>query len=506
MLREVGLWMNRHNPWPARIVAGAGLLLVGAAAGLVAAGGGLLTALGLLAGLALFVAGFYSPWLGLLLTTAVVFLLPFGVLPLRLGLTPSFLELALLGTLAGWVLPLFLHPQRQLRFQSPDGLAWAFIALTFFSLIVGLGRGVNATVLHNYGKTVLALLAFWTVRQLHPTAAQRRHFIAWLLLLAGLSALLGLLLHALPDSLARDLLTGLGPLGYPTSGRVLRYVEDDPQGLERAIGTAVDPNSFGGALAFAAAIALGEALAGWAGPASLSALLPRGGPGPQDRRQREGAATVQRRVLPQPLLLLILVLLLACLYLTYSRAALGGFVVAALFLATARYRRLWWGIVLLALIAALLVAGPAAGHPVVERFRQGIAFQDLANRMRLAEYASALAIIQRYPVFGVGLAQAPEVDLTTGVSSLYLTIAERMGLVGLLAFLAFLGTVGVWALRAYRRAEGEQAGHILALSAGLLAALSSGLLDHYFFHLEFPHMAALLWMTLGLVSCSSQSD
>ena len=58
-----------------------------------------------------------------------------------------------------------------------------------------------------------------------------------------------LALYALNDQTALRLLMALGRLGYPTTGRVLRYVEDDPGGLERAIGTSVDPNSFGGMLA-----------------------------------------------------------------------------------------------------------------------------------------------------------------------------------------------------------------------------------------------------------------
>jgi uncharacterized membrane protein YedE/YeeE len=42
-----------------------------------------------------------------------------------------------------------------------------------------------------------------------------------------------------------------------------------------------------------------------------------------------------------------------------------------------------------------------------------------------------------------------------------------------------------------------------AMLAGLLAALSAactaGILDHYFFNLVFPHMAALFWLLAGLV-------
>jgi O-antigen ligase len=530
MLRRRRLWLNRWGPWPARLLGGLALLLLGVAAGLASTHYGLLLPIAILAGLALAATALLHPRLGFLLATILAILLPFAVLPVSLGLTPSFLELTLLGVLAGWVLPPLLRGERRWRFTWLDGLAWAFVGLTLASLLLGLGRGVDATVLHNYGKALLGLLTFFAVRQLVQKPADMRKFLAVFLLAAGLAALLGLFLYALPDRSAESLLVQLSAVGYPAEGRVLRYVEDNPSGLERAIGTAVDPNSFGGMLALAGAIALGEVLA-WPGFASnrVKRIAQTWRNVPTFQRsdtptlQPLGDRLSQAAALPLLLLLTILSLLVVCLYLTYSRAALGGFLVAVLFLATVRYRRLWWGLVPIALVLVLLVAGLGGNSPVVERFRQGLAFQDLANRMRLAEFANAAAIIQRYPVFGVGFGHAPDVDLSTGVSSLYLTIAERMGLAGLLSFLAFAGAAFVQTFREYRQdnrddrpAERgnpstslraslkgqpyEDQAHRLALLAGAVAALAMGLLDHYFFNLEFPHMVMLLWAILGLAT------
>jgi len=56
---------------------------------------------------------------------------------------------------------------------------------------------------------------------------------------------IALALYVIPDRLALQILVSFGRIGYPTEGRVLRYVEDDPNGLMRAIGLSVDPNSFG---------------------------------------------------------------------------------------------------------------------------------------------------------------------------------------------------------------------------------------------------------------------
>lgn len=487
MLQQVRSAWYRWAPWPGRVLGGLILLVVGVFCGIAVVRYGLVGPLGLLLGLGLALAAVLYPQLGLLLAIAVAVLLPFGVLPLRLGLTPSFLEMTLLGFLFGWLLPPLLRGGRRWRFSWLDGLLWALIAVVLFSLVLGLGRGVDSSLLHGAFKFLLGMIAFYGVRQVWTKQEDGCRFLAVLLLAAGLAALIGLFFYALPDRLALDVLVRLGAVGYPTEGRVLRYVEDDPEGLERAIGTSVDPNSFGGMLALVGAVAAGEVLLG----RPFSALF-------GDRRPRQEQAAP---VLPLPLLLAILGLILLCLFLTYSRAALGGFVAAGLFLAAVRYRRLWWLILAGALLLAVLVVGLGKGGAVLERFRQGLLFQDQANQMRLDEYANALNIIRRYPIFGVGLGSAPDVDLSTGVSSLYLTIAEHLGLVGLAAFGACVGAAFWRALRpASERTSAGMAlasGHRLALLAGVVAALTIGLLDHYFFNLDFPHMAALFWSVLG---------
>jgi hypothetical protein len=469
------------------------LLLAGLAAGLAGARYGLLVSAATLAGLAGGLAAFFFPWAGLLIAAGLAVLLPFGVLPIRSGVTPALLELVLLGCLGGWLFPPLLRPERRWSMNWLDALVWVLIALATFSLL--LGGGVNANVLNNHLKFTLALAAFFAARQRAREPRRRRQFITVLLIVAGLAALVGLALRALPDSAARAALVRLGPLGYPTSGRVLRYVEDDPAGLERAIATSVDPNSFGGMLALAAAVGLGELFARWRWAEAKRAPRRPVGPPP-----RPGVHQV-----PLVLLLPILGLLLLCLYLTYSRAALGGFVVAALFLVAVRYRRLWWGILVVIALVAVLVVAMGPDHPVVARFSQGLTFQDLSNQMRLDEYADAWTVVQRYPVLGVGFGSAPDADLTLGVSSVYLAIAERMGIVGLVAFLGTVGAAFGRALWLSRHAGDGEAGRRIALLAGVVAALAIGLLDHYFFNPEFPHMAVLLWATLGL-ACAETAD
>src|SRR5205085_12613186 len=90
------------------------------------------------------------------------------------------------------------------------------------------------------------------------------------------------------------------------------------------------------------------------------------------------------------------------------------------------------------------------------------------------------------------------VELFLGVSSLYLLIAEEMGLIGLGVFLLLVALLWVGSLRGLSglRAPLNQ-GLALSLQACLAAALTSGLFDHYFF--RFPHSLALFWCYAALL-------
>jgi O-antigen ligase len=116
----------------------------------------------------------------------------------------------------------------------------------------------------------------------------------------------------------------------------------------------------------------------------------------------------------------------------------------------------------------------------------------------------------------VGFGTAGELDLTTGVSSVYLTIAERTGLLGLAAYLitmlAFFAAV-IPALAASHRSapaadsNTERAWSVLdsallGCTAAILGALVLSVADHYYFNIEFPHMVALFWLAVALALAS----
>lgn len=409
---------------------------------------------------------------GLALVVLVATVLPFGTLPFKAVITPNFLELALLALLAVWLLRLLTRPEESLEL-TPLGLPLiGFLGVTVFSFILGSNMRPDSLTLHNYFKFVLAVLFFFSVVNCVRTPVQARLMLRLLLIGGAISALLGLVLFALPDQIALQLLVSLGRIGYPTSGRVLRFVADDPSGVERAIGLSVDPNSYGGMLALIGALAVTQAVA-------------------------------ERPLLPRRWLYVIAGLLTLATFLTQSRGALGGLVVGALYVATLRYRRLWWPVVGAAALVTVLYLAFGIGDQFVTRVTEGVQFRDQANQMRLDEYRNAVEIISRYPVFGIGFgASGPDIDLGVGVSSIYLALAERVGLVGLFWFLGVIAAFFTRSLRAMRQAFGqaelERGAALLGLQAAIAAALAVGLLDHYFFNIEFSHMVALFWGAIGL--------
>lgn len=429
---------------------------------------GPLYALAGLLGLAAAMAMLLSTKLGLLVVFAIITLLPFGTLPFRAVITPNFLTLALVALLGVWVLRLLARPDRyELRVTTLGLPIFGFLGLTFFSLILGARGLPDPSTLHNYAKFVLAVLLYLSIVNVVQTRHEARLALRGLILSGGLAALVALILWALNDQTALRLLVSLGRIGYPTEGRVLRYVEDDVNGLERAIGFSVDPNSFGGMLALVVALSAAQLVA-------------------------------QRPLLPRWLLGLLVGTMTLTLLLTFSRAALLGLAIAAAYLATIRYRRLWIVMIIGGLLGGGLLLALGYADEFLNRFVSGVQFEDQAQQMRLAEFRNAVAIIERYPAFGIGFGQAPDLDLTAGVSSIYLAIGQRIGLVGLAAFLGIMIAWFVHTIRALPHLDEERTSWVLGCQAGVVAALAVGLADHYFFNIEFSHMGALLWGTLGL--------
>ena len=403
---------------------------------------------------------------GLVALIGLICLLPFGALPFKIGFTPTFLDLVLIALYLVWILRIVTG--RSGRFvATPLGLPIViFLLLACASFVAGLAHtSPTSYILRHFVELLLSIALFFVIVNNVQTRARLRTLIGVLLLAGAAAAFVGIVLYVLPDNWSIQLLSALGRVGYPTGPGVLRYVEDDPGLAMRAISTSTDPNVLGGLLILVSTLTTAQLFA-------------------------------RRPLFRRPLLAAMAGVDVLCLYLTYSRGSMAGFAVGLAALALIRYRRLIPGMII---AAALLLLLPQA-QAYVQHFVEGLQLQDLATLMRLGEYKDALALIGRHPWIGVGFAGTPEISLYIGVSNVYLLIAEEMGLLGLSVFGLIVGLFFRQVWLAWPRVRGQEGleAILLGLATALVGILAGGMLDHYFFNLDFPHSISIFWIFMGL--------
>lgn len=446
---------------------GLGLLIAAAAVAIGAALGfaGPVLTVGVV--LALAVAAFVIQRLdfGLYATLFVILLFPYGSVPFKIVFTPTFLDLTIGAAVAIYLLQWMTGARRSMT-TTPAHLPIAlFAGLAFFAFIAGLPNGpLTPNLLRQFAELMLNLILVVVLVD-HIVDSRQLEKLARVLMWAGaLSALIGIVLYVLPTELTNQILSTLRPFGYP-SGNVVRYVEDNPANYQRAISTAIDPNALGGMLAMVGALIAPQLVA---------------------RRPVVG---------PRWLAVALFGVVSLCVVLTFSRGALAGLAAGLALIAALRYRRL---LIVLVIGGVLMLYLPVA-QGYVERLVAGLQGQDLATQMRLGEYKDAFTLISRYPVFGVGFSGTPTADLYLGVSSAYLLMASQMGLTGIAAFGLVIGVIYGWALVRRKAVYADEASAPIWLGAlgGLAAALTVGVVDHYFFNLDFQAASALFWIMIA---------
>lgn len=420
--------------------------------------------LGLLAGLVAGIAIISDVRAGLWVAIAVVTMLPFAVIPVRVGLTLTALEAVSILLFSVWGLRILLYRDHLLPSSAHAAMIMLLLTVTLFAFLLGVGRGYTMQTYHDYAKFLMAVGLVFIVWTSIRSLADQRRLLNVVLLGGSASASLGLVFQALGPGFAERMLAQLIPLGYP-GARIVRFIEDDPGRAMRLVSTSIDPNSAGGMLAIVFVI----------GAIQLISRQP---------------------LVARKLCLIAVPLTGVALLLTYSRGAWLGAAAGLGIAAILRYR--WLIPAGIAAVASLIAFG--IGMAFFERLWLGLTLQDPATVLRLREYQNALEIIRQYPLFGVGFGNAPSIELQTGVSSIYLTIGQQTGFLGLIVFVLTIGSIGIAGLSWWRRQlESPHSDLMLTLLGVLAAALTIGIFDHYFFNIQFPHMAALLWIIAGLI-------
>jgi len=452
-----------------------GLVLAGAAAvGVLAAATSPLIVAAVFVALGMLAVVWWRPFTGVFLFVAVVAFLPFGVIPLPIGGAQlTLIDAVLIATYTAVLARLATG-----AWKLDLGVTGA--ALVGFALVIGaaflngsIASSAPPELIRRVAKLAAAVLFFVVARALLAAPGRVPLLLCWLMVAGAIQGAIGSALRLLPPITQLNVLSSLRVIGYPTTD-VLRYVPGPNNTYTdqlRAIGTSVDPNVFGGTLMLALALIIVQ----WASP---------------------------RPVLPKPALLALAVPTALGILLSLSRASWLGLSLALLLVGAVRYKR----ILLLFLIGAVALLATPMGQDIVERFVSGFSTTDRATAFRVGEYYNAWVLIQRYPLLGIGFGSSPDIDVTAGVSSVYLLVAEQTGLLGLAVYLVALGSAWLVGWRALRRtADPRRQAIVAALFGALTGALVAGMLDHYFANQSFPHAVALFWLYAAALTVAARA-
>jgi O-antigen ligase len=330
----------------------------------------------------------------------------------------------------------------------------------------------TSAIIRQFAETLLSISMIFILTDLLREPKALRRLVLVVMVAIGIQALMAIVLYVLPESLTESLLVRLARIGYPDGG-VIRYIEDNPANAQRAIGTWVDPNALGGILAVSAAIFAPQVFA-------------------------------RKPILRQRWLTFgVLGVVVLALLLTFSRASMLAFGVGVAFIGLFPSYRKYLGMILIG--ACLLLILPQT-RDYIQRFSEAFTATDLATQMRIGEYGDSLNLISQNPIIGVGFTGTPSIELYTNVASLYLIMANQIGIVGLLIFLVMVASVFLYGWQARRKSKTSDDLESIHLGyhAALLTALINAAADLYFFRLDFQASITTFWIVVALALASSR--
>jgi polysaccharide biosynthesis protein PslJ len=401
----------------------------------------------------------------------VATLLPFVVIPVQIGvLKLTLIDVCLASVTLAWLLGLLAARRDTLQSGGIDLPVLLYIGACLTSFVLGTAYGTTTADARLFAEMIIGIVFFFVVVNNVGDLRVVRHLLTATAVGGSLAGIVAIVLYVLPAATSTRLLASLSRVGYPATG-ILQY--DAGTHVQRAIGTSIDPNILGATLMICGVITVGLLVLAQAKRTRLwlfAALAPTFG----------------------------------ALLLTYSRGSLVGFLAGCAVMATLRYRRLW--LIAGLLVVVLALSGQLAQSSFVTHLQTGIAVQDQATQMRFGEYKDAFRLIAAYPWFGVGFGTAPDIDLYVGVSSIYLLLAENVGLVGFAIWLWAIGSTILQCLRRTVNSTTTASTLAVACLGALLSVLVAGIFDHHFVDIHFPHVVAMVWLVIGLMAVCLRLD
>ena len=404
---------------------------------------------------------------------AVMALLPFGTFPVKIGFTPTLLDAAMGAFLMVYLFQWMTGRRTFVRLTPVHLPLLIYVGWLIFSFVLGLRYGSpTSAILRQFAETLLSIGTVFVLVDLLRDPASLRRLVLVVMAAAGVQALIALILYVMPDVTAERTLIRLARIGYPNGG-VIRYINDDPTGTERAIGTWVDPNALGGFLTVCAAMIAPQIFARkpvlrwrWLTWGTLGAV---------------GLA----------------------LLLTQSRASMLAFALSLGFISLFKGYRRFLPLLIAGFVVLLLLPQT---QDYLSRFVEAFTASDISTQMRVGEYTDAFHLISRYPVTGVGFTGTPEIDIYTDAASMYLIMANEIGLVGVGIFAMTMLSIFAYGLRAWRAVQDNDGlrSILLGYHAALIAALLNATADLYFFRLDFQASITLFWLVVALALAASR--
>ena len=159
---------------------------------------------------------------------AVIALLPFATLPIKVVLTPTFLDMALLAVLFVYAMQWMSRRRTRVTLTPAHAPIIGFIAMAVFAFVFGLRNGpLTSNLARHFAEFILSVIFTFVVID-YVDDRQRLERMALFIVVCGtMAAVIGIVLYFIPENFAERALNALRVIGYPT-GNVLQYIESNP--------------------------------------------------------------------------------------------------------------------------------------------------------------------------------------------------------------------------------------------------------------------------------------